>query len=154
MMKSKKRLIIDGEVLVMPHFSGVGHYTLEMIKAIDRQLDTRDDFTATLLVHFRHVDKAQGYKFKHIEVLPTPFSLRIANGLKIRNKQPYLDLLFGKGIYIFPNFTSWPLLFSKNVPYTISYLHFSILLISISDNSNFPNLFGFSLLMPVQHKVS
>ncbi len=123
MIKSKKRLIIDGEVLVMPHFSGVGHYTLEMIKAIDRQLNSRDDFTATLLIHFRHTEKAKQYGFKNIEIIPSPFSLRISNGLKIRNKQPYLDLLFGKGIYIFPNFTSWPLLFSKSVPfiYDISY---------------------------------
>lgn len=119
----KKRIIIDGEVLVMPHFSGVGHYTLEMIRGIDRALEKRSDFTASILVHFRHIEKAKSYGFKNIEIIPSPFSLRISNGLKIRAKQPPLDLLFGRGIYLFPNFTTWPLLYSKSVPfiYDISY---------------------------------
>lgn len=123
MKTSKKRIIIDGEVLVTPHFSGIGHYTLEMLKGIDRQLGKRHNFNASLIVHFRHIDKVRGFGFKNIEIIPSPFSLRIANGLKIRGKQPPLDLLFGKGIYLFPNFSSWPLLYSKNIPfiYDISY---------------------------------
>ncbi|MEO8911690.1 MAG: glycosyltransferase family 1 protein [Candidatus Saccharimonas sp.] len=119
----RKRIIIDGEVLVMPHFSGVGHYTLELIRALDRQLNDQKEFTASMLIHFRHIDKAKKYNFKNIEIIPSPFSLRISNGLKIHGKQPPLDLLFGKGIYLFPNFTTWPLLNSKSIPfmYDISY---------------------------------
>lgn len=123
MTKSKKRIIIDGEVLVMPHFSGVGHYTLEMVKALDRQLEHSHDFSLSILVYFRNVDKMKSYGFKNIKIIPSPFSLRIANGLKIRAKQPPIDLLFGKGIYLFPNFTTWPLARSKSVPfiYDVSY---------------------------------
>lgn len=122
-MVKKKRLIIDGEVLVMPHFSGIGHYTLELLRAIDKELNTRHDIEVSVLIHYRHTEKAKQYGFKNIEIIPSPFSLRISNGLKIRNKQPYLDLLFGKGIYIFPNFSSWPLLHSKSIPiiYDLSY---------------------------------
>lgn len=119
----KKRIIIDGEVLILPHFSGVGHYTLEMVRAIDRQLEHQSYFTASLLVHFRHIDKAKLFNFKNIKIIPSPFSLRISNGLKIRAKQPPLDLLFGNGVYLFPNFTTWPLARAKSVPfiYDISY---------------------------------
>lgn len=122
-MIKKKRLIIDGEVLVMPHFSGIGHYTLELLRAIDKELNTRHDIEVSVLIHYRHIEKAKQYGFKNIEIIPSPFSLRISNGLKIRNKQPFLDLLFGKGIYLFPNFSSWPLLRSKSIPiiYDLSY---------------------------------
>ena len=117
----KRRLVIDGEVLVMPHFSGIGHYTLEMVRAIDGQVD--EDFEVVMYVYFRNLSKARAFGFKNIKVIPSPFSLRINNGLKTRQKQPPLDLLFGRGVYLFPNFTTWPLLYSKCVPfiYDISY---------------------------------
>jgi glycosyltransferase involved in cell wall biosynthesis len=122
-MTKRQRLIIDGEVLVMPHFSGIGHYTLELLRALDKILDSKNTLDVSLIVHFRHVKKAESFGFKNIAIIPSPFSLRISNGLKLRNKQPPLDLLFGKGVYLFPNFTSWPLAFSKSVPiiYDLSY---------------------------------
>lgn len=122
-MKKITNIIIDGEVFAVPHFSGIGHYALELLHAIDRQLSTTENVRIKVFVHFRHVDRVRAYGFKNISVVRSPFSLRISNGLKIRNKQPFLDLLFGKGVYVFPNFTSWPLLYSKSVPfiYDLSY---------------------------------
>lgn len=112
-----KTIFIDGEVLVTPHFSGIGHYTLELLRAIDSQLPSHPSLRVKLLIHFRHVDKARSFGFKHIKIVKSPFSLRIANGLKIRGKQPPLDFLFGRGIYLFPNYSSWPLAFSKNISF-------------------------------------
>lgn len=122
-MRNKTKVIIDGEVLINPHFSGIGHYTLELLRALDNKLENERGFDACLLVHFRYIERAKLFGFKHIRIIPSPFSLRISNALKIRGKQPPLDLIFGKGIYIFPNFTSWPLLFSKSLPiiYDLSY---------------------------------
>ncbi len=119
----KRRIIIDGEVLVAPHFSGIGYYTLELLRGIDRQIPSYPGFTVSLLIHFRHLEKVRSYGFKNIEIIPSPLSLRITNGLKLRNKQPALDLLFGRGIYLFPNFTSWPLAASPSIPiiYDLSY---------------------------------
>lgn len=122
-MPKTTRVIIDGEVLIHPHFSGIGHYTLELLRALDTKLEDNESFDVSLLIHFRHTEKAKEFGFKKIKIIASPFSLRIANGLKIRSKQPPLDMLFGKGIYVFPNFTSWPLLFSKSLPiiYDLSY---------------------------------
>ncbi|MEO5498908.1 MAG: glycosyltransferase family 1 protein [Candidatus Saccharimonadales bacterium] len=123
MAKKPKRLYIDGEVLVTPHFSGIGHYTHELLRAIDARIENDKTYRVIMFVYFKNLRKAREYKFKNIRIIPSPFSLRISNGLKIRGKQPYLDLLFGKGVYLFPNFTSWPLKFSKSVPiiYDLSY---------------------------------
>lgn len=113
----KKRIYIDGEILVMPHFSGIGHYCLELFRAIDIQLTDHPHLDVRMFVHFRHIDKARSYGFKNIKIIKSPFSLRISNGLKIRGKQPPLDLIFGPGLYIFPNYSSWPLLFSRSIPF-------------------------------------
>lgn len=113
----KIRLIIDGEVLVADHFSGVGNYTLEMMRAIDKELDHDKRFRASIFVYFRQIEKMRSYGFKNIKIIPSPLSLRISNALKHRNAQQPLDLLFGRGVYLFPNFSSWPLLRSKSIPF-------------------------------------
>ena len=83
----KIRLIIDGEVLVADHFSGVGNYTLEMMRAIDKELDHDKRFRASIFVYFRQIEKMRSYGFKNIKIIPSPLSLRISNALKHRNAQ-------------------------------------------------------------------
>lgn len=85
--------------------------------AIDDQLPEYPELDVKVFVHFRHIEKVRALGFKNIKIIRSPFSLRISNGLKIRGVQPPLDLLFGKGIYVFPNYSSWPLLFSKSIPF-------------------------------------
>lgn len=127
MSKRKIKIFIDAEVLVVPHFSGIGHYTLDLLRAVDRLLDTRSDIEVTLGVYFKRVEQIRSYGFRNFKIKRTPFPLRISNGLKIRNRQPFYDLFFGKYIYFFPNYTSWPLLFSKavSVVYDLSFEYHS-----------------------------
>lgn len=122
-MAKKTKVFVDAEVLVVPHFSGIGHYTLELLHALDKHLENRDDIEVTLGVYFKRRNNIKAYGFKNFKYKLTPFPLRISNALKIRGKQPFYDLFFGKYVYLFPNFTSWPLLFSKSVPivYDLSY---------------------------------
>ncbi len=125
-MSKKIKVFIDAEVLVVPHFSGIGHYTLELLRALDKQIEGRDDINITLGIYFKHIRKIKSYQFRNFHYKRTPFPLRISNALKIRGLQIYWDVLFGKKIYVFPNFTSWPLLFSKSVPiiYDLSFEKF------------------------------
>jgi len=122
----RKKIFVDAEVLVATHFSGIGHYTLELLRALDDQIDTRSDVQVTLGVYFRRVHVLRSYGFKNFKIRRTPFPLRISNGLKIRGRQPFYDLFFGKYVYLFPNYTSWPLLFSKSVSivYDLSFEYF------------------------------
>lgn len=128
-MRKKKtiRVFVDGEVLVIKHFSGIGHYTAELLKAVDNLLYT-DEFS-----HFRFEIGAQRgdahrltrFGFENFAVRHMPFSPHVANGLKKRHRLPPIDLLFGKRIYLFPNYSSWPTLFSPAVPiiYDLSFIH-------------------------------
>lgn len=126
MSKSKIKVFVDAEVLVLPHFSGIGHYTLELLRALDTLIEDRDDISIELGVYFKRVDKIRGYGFRNFKIRRTPYPLRIANALKIRGWQPPYDLLFGKRVYFFPNYTSWPTWFSKSIPvvYDLSFEHF------------------------------
>lgn len=124
MAKQKKvRIVFDGEPIVMDHFSGVGHYIVELLRAIDRLMPNYPDVSVDIFVHYKRLSRARSFKLQNIRLLASPFSLRIANGLKIRNKQPPLDVIFGKGLYVFPNYTSWPLAASRSIPfiYDLSY---------------------------------
>lgn len=114
-MSKKIKIFVDAEVLIVPHFSGIGHYTLELLRALDQLLDTRQDVQITLGVYFKRMPYVRSLGFRNFRFRKSPLPLRINNALKIRNIQPFYDLLFGKHIYFFPNFTTWPLLFSKSV---------------------------------------
>jgi glycosyltransferase involved in cell wall biosynthesis len=126
MSKQKTKVFIDAEVLIVPHFSGIGHYTLELLRALDDLIEHREDIEIELGVFYRRMDKMRAYGFRNFKLRRTPFPLRLSNALKIRGRQPYYDLLFGKRVYFFPNYTSWPLLFSKSVPvvYDLSFEYF------------------------------
>ena len=109
-------MFVDAEVLVAPHFSGIGHYTLELLRALDRLIEDHNDVTVELGVFFKQAKKLRSYGFRNFKIRHSPFPLRITNALKIRNMQPPYDLLFGKRIYLFPNFTAWPTLSSPVIP--------------------------------------
>lgn len=125
-MSKKLKIFVDAEVLVHPHFSGIGHYTLELLRALDNIVDGRPDVQITLGAHYKEIPRLKSYGFRNFKYRKSPFSIRINNALKIRDITFYYDLLFGKKIYLFPNFTTWPLLFSKCVPiiYDLSYERF------------------------------
>jgi len=114
-MSKKLNIFVDAEVLIVPHFSGIGHYTLDLLYALDRLIDNRPDVQVTLGVYFKRIGRIKSLGFRNFKYKRSPFPLRVSNALKIRNLQPFYDLFFGKQIYFFPNYTSWPLLFSKSV---------------------------------------
>lgn len=122
----KIKLYIDGEALVADHFSGIGHYILELLRKVDDLIDNSEDIEVYLITHFKRIDRMKGYGFRNIRIIKSPFDLRLSNALKIKNRQPPYDIFFGKGIYLFPNYTSWPVLFSKTISiiYDLSFIKF------------------------------
>lgn len=127
--KSKKKLkiFVDGEVLVHDHFSGIGHYTAALLKAVDELLfDDAYAHVSLVIGSPRRVKhRLSRFKFENFGVRTMPFGHRITNGLKRRHKLFPIDLLFGKRVYLFPNYSSWPTLFSPNVPviYDLSFIY-------------------------------
>lgn len=125
-MSKKLKVYVDAEVLVAPHFSGIGHYTLELLRGLDRIIENRDDIQIVLLTYFRRIEQVKKFGFRNFKIKKSPLPLRINNYLKIHNINVPYDIFFSKGLYFFPNYTTWPLLFSKSVSviYDLSFEHF------------------------------
>jgi alpha-1,3-rhamnosyl/mannosyltransferase len=129
MKKKKINVFVDAEVLILSHFSGIGHYTASLLKAVDEllNLDEYSHLKVTLGVPIRDTHKLARYEFANFSVRKILLTPRLATGLKQKGLLPPIDLLFGKNIYVFPNYSSWPTLFSKSLPiiYDLSFIKFS-----------------------------
>lgn len=124
----QEKIFIDGLGLVDGHFSGVGQYIFGILSGIDDILDEMKSNgkatpTIQVIIPFDSTDRFRSFKFKHLRYKRFPLSFRIMSGLWYRNKLPPIDLICGRGVYLFPRFVSMPLIFSKSalVIYDISF---------------------------------
>lgn len=128
-MKNKKiKVFVEGEVLVLDHFSGIGHYTASLLKEVDNLIGTDEYSHISLEIGLpkklkRKVDR---FGYKNFTYRSIPFPPRIINGLKKRRLLPPIDLFYGKKTYVFTHFTSWPTYKSPQIPiiYDLSFIHF------------------------------
>ena len=124
--RKKIKVFIDADVISLDHFSGIGHYTASLLKAVDTLLEKPEysNFSITLGVPFRSVKELEKFGFKNFNIRKMILSHGLSNKLKKFGLLPPIDLFFGKQIYVFPNFSSWPTLFSQSVPiiYDLSFV--------------------------------
>jgi len=130
--KKKLRVFIDGTVLVIPHFSGIGHYVAALLKEVDSLLFEEEfaHISIEIGVPFRLRHNIGRFGFENFAIRKMYVTDRITNGLKKRNLTPPLDLFYGRKLYLFPNYSGWRLLFSKSIPFIydasfILFPHFS-----------------------------
>jgi glycosyltransferase involved in cell wall biosynthesis len=121
----RQKIFVDATSLT-GKVSGVGHNTLELVKGMAEDLRNNDKFEIVLLIPFDKVkdlekNGAGGIPYKLIPIPLIAYS--ILWKLKLL---PPLDIVFGKGIYIFPNFRNTPLIFSKNITFIhdVSFLRY------------------------------
>lgn len=125
-MSKKIKVLLDGEALVVDHFSGIGHYTADLMLALDKLLAREPDIELEICAPYRRIDRLNQFGFKKAKFRKLPFPTRVSNAMKIKGIQPPMDLIFGKRIYLFPNYSSWPTLVSKSMAfiYDLSYVKY------------------------------
>lgn len=123
-----KTIYIDGLGLIDGHFSGIGQYSLGILRGFDEIIDEakyKQEIAPKIVVIIPRdmVKKFRKFNFKHIEYKTFPLPFRYMAALWHRGKLPPMDLFYGRGIYIFPRFVGTKLLFSKsaNVVFDLSY---------------------------------
>jgi len=115
---AKQRLIIEAGSIAEKNMSGVGHTALYLIKGLLADEAFLSKFQIELIVPFNKVHLVRSHNLPddvRIQRLFLPG--KIMNGLVRFGMLPYMDLFFGRGVYLFPNFKNWPLLFSRNLTY-------------------------------------
>jgi alpha-1,3-rhamnosyl/mannosyltransferase len=115
-----RKIYVDGLSLVEGHFSGVGQYTLGILRGMDSLLEDAcneqlEHPEVTVIIPRNTVDKFKSYNFKHVGYKKFPLSFRYMSALWHRNWLPPIDLWCGKGLYIFPRFVDMRLLFSRSI---------------------------------------
>lgn len=124
----KEKIILEGLALVEGHFSGVGQYTLGILRGLDEEIDSlkykgKEWPEVTVLIPWNMVDRFKSFKFKHIGYKKFPLTFRVMSKLWYSGLMPPIDIWCGRGFYVFPRFGKMPLLFSKYavVVYDLSY---------------------------------
>lgn len=114
----RKTIFIDGLALVDGHFSGIGQYTLGILRGMDEIIEKEKlagnaARRVKVIIPFDERKKFNKLKFKNIEAKLFPLPFRYMAALWHRGKLPPIDLWCGRGYYLFTRFVSMPLAFSK-----------------------------------------
>lgn len=124
MAKKVPHIQVDAFPLVDTHFSGVGHYTLGIVRGLD-ELAGEGKLTYSLIAPRNWAYKLKKYEFEHCKkIIKSPIPNRVMRGfMKYRWKVP-VDLILGQGHYYFPSFLAWPTWFAKStvVVHDITYV--------------------------------
>jgi len=124
-MKTKiPHIKVDAFPIVDSHFSGVGHYTLGILRGLD-ELAGEGKLTYSLIVPRKLAGRIHKYRLQHYKrIIKNPIPNRVIRGfMKYHIKFP-MDLVLGIGTYYFPSFLAWPTWFSKSsvVIHDVTYL--------------------------------
>jgi len=113
-MSKVPHIQVDAFPLVDSHFSGVGHYTLGIVKGFD-ELAGEGKITYSLIVPRKWAGRLKKYDLRHYKkIIKNPIPNRVIRGFMKYHWNVPLDLVLGRGYYYFPSFLAWPTWFSKS----------------------------------------
>jgi glycosyltransferase involved in cell wall biosynthesis len=111
------KLFVEATPLLDEHLSGIGHLVMSMLQELTKPgvLDGRQ------VVLVAPIDKMSFLKSRTKGMLVSyksiPLPARILYLLMKRNLVPPLDLVLGRGVYLFPNYRNWRLAGSRSITY-------------------------------------
>lgn len=112
-------IYIEADAITYEKMSGIGHVTAELLKSYDKLMITRTDLRVIAIVPYGTKRLTQQrFPFARVMFRSLPFSQKYINYALTRTSLPIaMDVWFGKGIYIFPNYKTWWVPFSKSVTF-------------------------------------
>lgn len=113
----KPRVFIDVAALCEPKLSGIGHVVLETVRHLSTHKDFKERYEMVLVIPKGGVQKIANYHLGMIRQKELDFRSIVLSMLEKYHLLPPMDLILGEGIYIFPNYKNWPLLFSRSITY-------------------------------------
>jgi glycosyltransferase involved in cell wall biosynthesis len=127
MKKGKEQLYVEAFPLLGDAPSGIGKLLYSMIEALLRNKQFTDRYEMTLVVSLRKKHQLDKWHFDdRVRVIELPLPLKIINALDRFHMMIPIDLVCGRGVYLFPNYRRLPLIFSRSLTYVhdVSYLLF------------------------------
>lgn len=118
MTTNKQRLYIEAFPLLGDNPSGIGKLLYSLIAALLRDADFTSRYDLVLIVSMRkkhHLDKWNFGSGVTVKTIPLP--LRVIYLLDRLGLMFPIDLICGRGIYLFPNYRRLPLIWSRSLTY-------------------------------------
>ena len=115
---------VDAFPLVDTHFSGVGHYTLGIVRALD-EMAGEGKLTYSLITPRGWAGRLAKHELEHYKsIIKSPIPNRVMRGFMKYHWRVPTDWLLGRGCYYFPSFLNWPLAGSRSsvVVHDVTYL--------------------------------
>ncbi|MGH7687392.1 MAG: glycosyltransferase family 4 protein [Candidatus Dormibacteria bacterium] len=109
------RLCVEANVICATHQSGVGHAAQGLITALVRDTEAQQHVHVVLIVPLRGAARLQRVGLGSVSRLTIPLPLRGYERWAAVPVLPPLDVLFGRGTYLFTNYGNWPLLRSRSL---------------------------------------
>lgn len=121
MSVGRTKLFVEAIPLVEERPSGIGHSLAGLVTALVRNAAFQERYEIVLVVPKRALHRLDVWpELKSCSRKGLPIRMRILNGLMKFHLLPPMDLLLGRGVYLFGNFKNWPIS-KKSVSYT--YVH-------------------------------
>lgn len=102
----KSRIYIESSVLCHERMSGIGHNTLELVRELDNL--SKKSFELILIVPWRKSKIIDKYNFKNTSIKKLFFPMKLMVIIDSFKILPPIDLFFGQGSYLFPNYVNFP----------------------------------------------
>lgn len=110
------KLFVDATAIVPKRMSGIGHALLQMLRELDH--DTyAEKYSITLFAPYGEGAALKRHAFRHIKIRQLPYPHKVLSVLSRLQYGLPIDIFLGGGIYIFPNYRNWNLLFSKSLTF-------------------------------------
>lgn len=112
-------IYIEADSIAMKKMSGIGHATLEITRAFDVLCESDNSLRVTVLVPYGKKQSTRNrFRFKNIRIRTLPPGYKYVNYVLTRTSLPVpIDIWYGKGVYIFPNYKTWWVPFSRSITF-------------------------------------
>lgn len=112
----KSSVYIEATAIVPRKMSGIGHAVLQILRELDKE-KYKDSYRVVIFAPYGEGADLERHGFSNILIKQLPFPHKVFSLLsRLRYGFP-IDILLGKGIYIFPNYRNWNLLFSRSLTF-------------------------------------
>lgn len=109
------RILIEADSIASERMSGIGHTVVEIISGLNAAL-AGTNHKLTVVVPYGRKGYARRYGWKNVSIRQLPPGYRYINYALTRTSLPIpIEILFGRGVYIFPNYKNWHVPFSRSI---------------------------------------
>lgn len=118
MPAKKQKLYVEASAIAEPRMSGIGHAILSTLQALSNNQAFTEQYEIVLLAPRDMCKNLERWNFPAtVRIQPIWLEKHVLQVLLKYGLLPPMDIFIGRGLYLFPNYKNWPLLFSKSLTY-------------------------------------